>query len=440
MSMRMAVFTLCLLLISQSINAQSGRLRVETYDEVIKGAQSIEPSGNAAFGDETNLFDGQTSFRIADITAKTKSGLDVSLRRKLSLNNRDTGTAPHSYEIPLGVLDSVWQLDTPYMHGIFESAGWVSYNNNPNTRCSEGVGTAPRPVYGWGPFYNTIFNSLDYWSGNSINIPSIGEEAAWNIRHDRLANTMPSNGDIYKGVTKSNWFVSCIPSLRRGNGEGFKVTLPNGVSYDFDWMVEVGAPPIMAKRCMQSGCSNQVALPRKHVYIYATKVTDRHGNWVKYEYDGSHPHRLNRVLSNDGAQIDIAYLNNRINSATSHGRTWGYSYDNGVFSVIQPDGARWTSSYTQYFESLARSDYERLWMGGCTVNVRDMTSNSPPAIGNHASITITSPSGASGKFDFRKIIHGTNNTLGYCYLDVIVPPHTEQRFDGIPKVYQAVSL
>jgi len=57
------------------------------------------------------------------------------------------------------------------------------------------------------------------------------------------------------------------------------------------------------------------------VLLMASRVEDRHGNWVAYDYSGD---KLVGIRGSDGRAISIAYAGDRIASATANGRTWSY--------------------------------------------------------------------------------------------------------------------
>ena len=134
----------------------------------------------------------------------------------------------------------------------------------------------------------------------------------------------PDGEDRPRMVTKSNWKIYCGPTSNN-QGEGFIGIAPNGDRYEF---------------------SRRVAYRHKHENRYflfteaffVTKITDVHGNWVRYNYnDGG---KLS-ITSNDGRRID--YSGGR---AIANGRTWTFSHSTNPnlelgFKVTLPDGTYW---------------------------------------------------------------------------------------------------
>lgn len=100
-------------------------------------------------------------------------------------------------------------------------------------------------------------------------------------------------------------------------------------------------------------------LTRGRFYLVATKVEDRFGNFVNYNYNTSD--RLTSIAASDGRTISFAYNgSNVLTSATAHGKTWTYAYDAaGKFvSATLPDASKWEYALTGGFfrGSLSGSD------------------------------------------------------------------------------------
>lgn len=431
------------LLVVPCAHAQMGRGVNEVYEDVTKGAQTIQSLGVDMFGDQTNMIDGSTVFTVVDVAAKPNSGLPMSVGRKLAINARHLDSHGGGMDPAKEIFGNYWDLDVPYMRGTFAAeTGWVS--SIPGHRCRD-PDIAPRGVYGIGHFNNIYYESKDYWSGNRINIPGYGEEDLLGLPED---HQRPDDGRVYYGATKSDWRVSCVDTVA---GEGYLVTLPNGVSYRFDWLVTRSSSSIEDWSCRVGfygqPCYSGISLPRSEVTLYATLVTDRFGNWVSYDYDPINPHRLRSISSNDGALIDLSYHSNGKIASITHGdSSWSYVYgsNNQLTDVIRPDSSHWTYVYNNLVNVVL--NHQNLW-GGCNVdsNVGTRKSSVAPSAGDIASLVITHPSGATGDFRFRKIIHGTSYTPGYCHWRVVrigTPPITHEyaEMEGVPMAYQVVSI
>ncbi|MDQ3524605.1 MAG: RHS repeat protein [Chloroflexota bacterium] len=425
------------------VSAQStGRTVTEGYEEAIKGAQTITALGPDLFGEQTNLQDGVTTFRQTDLEIRTNSGLRMAVDRTLGINARDAESALYGNEL-LGD----WRLDVPAMHGIFdERTGWVVNRGNPQDRCSATMSSELAPPGVSSFTQGKSYNAEDYWSGNQINIPGKGSEPLLFLPSDRMR---PSDGLNYHGVTKSDWRVACLNQLKRGSGEGFLVRLPDGTKYYFDWMASRPAAPIMHIQCGviagEPECSLEyVNLRRIEALLYATRVEDRFGNWVEYDYDPVNPLHLRKITSSDGVTMQFGYVNGRLDAVSAGGRTWSYRYANRggttqLSEVIRPDLSRWEFSTDNIYTS-TRTDATALW-AECvpTENVGSMTSGQQPIPDQRSAVTMTHPSGATGTFLFRMLVHGTRNTPGACY-DPGPDVWGDEQVSVTPMAYHATSL
>lgn len=430
---------------------------LEDYDGLTKGVAVTAVSPSDIFGEKTSLSDGATSFAATDVNLKTNSGLTVSVGRKLSNAglslNTWAGTDP-----AMAVLGRYWVLDIPNMHGVFDRRnGWVVRDREyqggqfPDSwrgstqRCSVADYTPPT-VPSLDTFAKDYYDPSDYWAGNSISIPGAGEELLLNLA---ATHTRPNDGLTYYGGTKSNWKVACLSSIRNGAGEGFLVVLPNGQRYTFDWMVTRKSKRIVGVPSENSGGTG---IERSEVFLYATRVEDAHGNWLAYEYDAANPHRLLSIRSNDGVQAALRYNPlGKIESISSAGRTWTFEYtrytragvpaseyDYLLSAVVLPDGARWGYQYADNLD-IVNADVRSIWQQ-CTPNVGTMTSASAPGPNDTSWFTVTHPSGAIGEFRFRKLLHGTNRTVGTCVTRSDAPTWLSVRLYGSPMAYTVESL
>ncbi len=106
-------------------------------------------------------------------------------------------------------------------------------------------------------------------------------------------------------------------------------------------MVERGAATLRKK----DPNGSTYTVDRKRVFLLASRVEDRFGNWVNYNYVGD---QLTSITSSDGRSIAITYSNGRIAQAAANGRTWIYEYvaatdtvDGGLSAVTLPEGEKW---------------------------------------------------------------------------------------------------
>ena len=168
-------------------------------------------------------------------------------------------------------------------------------------------------------------NEGDYatvWDGNRMHIPG-------GVDDELLINTeakLPAlaDGNTYPWVTKSYYRLSCLASTANGYpGEAFVAVTPNGERYTFNWAVVHTAPAL--------NVGQSTFLNRSRIFLLATEVQDRFGNWVKYTYNGD---QLTRITASDGREIDITWSGNTVVSANAGSRTWSYGYSGGMLKTV----------------------------------------------------------------------------------------------------------
>lgn len=431
------------------------------YDERLRASKSLAALGEDLFGDRINLQDGTVAFRQTDIRLATNSALSLSIGRK-------SPSGKQGLDAQFAVFGRDWELDVPYMMATYDTRdGWNVVN--PDTtmslnRCSIGHFIPKVRVGPWPYYYSQAVPQHMYWNGIEINIPARGEER---MLEANAAQPMPGDGKTYTGTTKSGWRVSCLATIQNGSGEGFLVLLPDGTKYYFDWMANRNAIDLTDND--QVGVNGEGEDPwhllalLTDVFLYASKVEDRFGNYVKYTYDPAHPNRITKLESNDGARIDVLYNSaGQIATATTvaapgngSSRTWKYTYvvagsplptaEHVRLSEIEnPDGSKWTFSGSLKtsrgnltYGGLTESNF---WSDACAANPKDLKSTSPPPQGTTASVVMTHPSGARGEFKFRRLYQGTNNTPGKCMNLDYGPQALHFVSQGVPRAYPADSL
>ncbi len=137
-------------------------------------------------------------------------------------------------------------------------------------------------------------------------------------------------------------------------------------------------------------------LARDEVRISATRVEDRFGNWVTYDYIGD---QLQKIEANDGRKITFEYdaTSGKLRFARAHGRTWEYRYSSSkrLVEVVQPDTSKWsydTEVIVFVYQTLAATP-------SCGLGEYNLTSVV------RRTYTFTHPSGATGVFAFDPIRH-----------------------------------
>jgi hypothetical protein len=418
-----------------------------TYDEHIKKSRSFQQLDDNLFGDKVSLQDGALSFAYDDVVLLTNSSLRVSIGRK-SVADLQTRNTPGFH-----VFGSQWDLDVPYMMATYDTRdGWNVGSNVvgngwgeplPNyNRCTSGH-IRPRERLGPSPYYQSqpIYAHM-YWKGIQINIPGHGNEQFLKLNSSQA---LPNNGSIYYGTTKSGWKISCLPSLKNGVGEGFKVTTTDGVTYHFDWMATRDAVDLTDNNSVDAQGNGydpwHLLAPLTEVYLYVTKAEDRFGNSLIYTYDIAHPQRIKSIESNDSVRLDVNYsTDGRISTIVSNGRAWKYSYNGyDLLSLQLPDGSKWT--FTGAFSALSGSPNKiGFWSNACEMNPGDMSAYVSPDPSVLNTVFVTHPSGARGEFTYRSLYHGINNAPGGCGLFGSVDAGQYYGTWGVPSAYGVSSL
>ncbi|MBW8852536.1 MAG: wall associated protein, partial [Xanthomonadales bacterium] len=427
-----------LLLISGNVSAQISTDK--TYNEILRG-HHVAPLTGDLFGEQVNNKDGSTHFSQTDVSVPTNSGLRVEFTRHTPREKQGADSA----QFPLG---SGWEIDIPYMMATFDTRrGW---DNGGGARCS-GSQSGPTQTVGPSPDYNTtVMPAYLYWSGIHINIPGAGYE---NLLKQLSGHAIPQDGQTYIGATNGFWRVGCLPQLKNGAGEGFFVKLPNGTKYYFDWMASRNAFDVLNKEYYRDSNGDGtdptgLLVPTSDVFLYATKVEDRHGNIVNYNFDPANKHRLTSIVSSDGARLDITYnQTGQVSEVHALGQVWKYTYGAitpfgpKLTEVLLPDQSKWTFAGDMmwwYAKSpiLPAAFYDN----ACEQNATGYRSQDPAASYNLSTLVFTHPSGAQGTFVLRSLIHGSDNTPGGCGLFGSVMTDIWFGSYGVPSAYLAKSL
>ncbi|WP_293373494.1 RHS repeat-associated core domain-containing protein [Nevskia sp.] len=382
----------------------------EEWGNRIKQAEMIGPLGNDLFGDSINYYNGQLSFSVTDIDLKGNSSLPVQLTRTQTATDTD-GIVP-----PIQILG--WDINIPYMSGIFAyNYGWQVGTGTTN-RCSASSQLPPAAANSPG---SRLFAGNAFWRGNSINIPGYGSKLVLSPS----SVPAPTDGGGRRFVTVDHVQLRCLPSLANAGvvangftyaGEGFLAIAPDGTRYTFNWMasrqissLQRPAPPPPGS----TGTANYTeSLQRVEVRLYATRVEDRFGNWVRYDYEGS---TIKRIVANDGRQITFGHdAAGQIISATAHdsaadpstGRVWRYAGSR----VTLPDNTYWEYAYPTSVGFRLQYNTLPAYSGGpCYVPGTWLASTAAPR-----TMAVTHPSGAVGTFTLEPKRHGRYLVLNDC--------------------------
>ncbi|OOG64722.1 hypothetical protein B0E46_04730 [Rhodanobacter sp. B04] len=386
--MRHAMWMGLLALASMAAHAQSSSA-VEPYEEYgkhLRAAQEVTPLTSNMFGDQVSLYNGATEFDVTDIDLPGNSSLPVRFARRLEVDDRRQPTGN------LGGLGE-WDIEVPYIDGVFAAEnGWEVQNNAGQggvySRCS--VVTPPYTVIA--SLNNIQEPASQIWDGNQLHIPGETSE-------ELLQNTetkLPDNRTTYPWITKSFYHATCASSTANGYpGESFIVVSPSGVRYTFNWVVVNPDSVLQYQAPAPSGTGTINAdANRSRIFMLATEVDDRFGNWVKYTYNSAN--QLTAITANDGREIDIAWSGGLVQSATAGTRTWTYGYTAGgsLSSVTRPDGSQWTYAIVSgSLKTTKNPDNDKNPPSyHCQIDALPNTGSFVYAIG--------APSGAQGTFSF----------------------------------------
>ena len=383
-----------LLSVSGAAGAQDAQPWQE-YGQKVSTAQTVTALDGGSFGQTVSLYDGSTVFAATDISIPGNNALPVALGRRYVVEDRFQMTY-------LGGFGN-WDIDIPHIEGTFSSThGWVVAPPNApnrNSRCS----VQQVPYIG-----NSSFEAEDIWSGYRVHVPGMdGEEM---LKAIPGAYGAPADGQTYPWTTASQGRLKCLPTLQGGYaGEGFELVTPDGLRYRFDKVVERTIrsikKPIMG------------ALTRKRIYMLASRVEDRYGNWVSYSYSGD---KLQSITSSDSRSITLTWSGDKVSSATTNGRTWTYQYalDGTLASAVNPDNSRWSFSAT----GLLKAEYIEQLGAGVGPTFCD-----EPGLGQgHYEYGIAHPSGAHAIFSFDLLRHYRVGMDFACTRDI--PPHVVWTF------------
>ena len=367
------------------------------YDKRLRASEQLSALGSELFGDEVSLYTGQTAFRHVDIDVPGDSALPVQLSRRLTIAPQVDGEvydARGGPGNPYGGLAN-WSIEVPHIYGIFDSTyGW--------TIPVGALQQQPRCRTYFDPRVSSGLAVREVWSGNKVVIPGQGEKELLLFNPSYPPLQYPSDGRLPTWTTSDFDAFRCI-TLSGPQDEGFVMTTRAGVSYRFD---------VYTERVFPSVRSGKSSNPRKAVYLLASEVTDRHGNWVRYAYNGNgHP---SAITASDGRAITLNYFPaspERLQSASvtlsspAQTRTWTYTYTSQgpasplrLSAVTLPDNlSTWQFDYTVFNGSNA---YLNVTYDPPKPSGLECTEAQISGTGNRFDLRITHPSGAAGEFRF----------------------------------------
>ncbi|MEZ0469086.1 hypothetical protein [Luteimonas salinilitoris] len=351
---------------------------------MIAATSRQNPLDGSAFGDQISLFTGSTEFVVNDIEVKGNSGLPVTLGRRFIVRDKEGSVGDLTPFAIQGFHD--WDIEIPYISGTFDKMeGWVVGNSSDPHRLKR-CSTVRRPFVG--ALDTVVWNKV--WMGYDLHIPGMGEEKLLSAMPGAYGS--PNDGQSYPWVTKSNIRLRCLNSTENGYpGEAFVAITPSGTKYFFNWAIERSAAPINDGSTLSHNPTRQ----RKLVFLLATRIEDRFGNFVNYEFSGN---KVTSIVSSDGRSITLNYAGEKIVTATSSGRVWRYDYNSTTGDLLEvklPDGSSW-----RYEKNGNLKEFRVNYVAVNNPDIYDVCDPPPGFWNGPFTYTITHPSGAKASYTF----------------------------------------
>jgi len=425
-----AVLAIC----SCSVLAQSQVTPEDEYKKLIKVNEDVQPLGETPFGESVSLYNGSLSFEQTDISLPGTGPL-ISVSRSYHLRE-----AKESESVDGAFSD--WDIEIPKLTTVTANqmnvTGWQIDAPNADARCT--LFRRPPTVAmqqggaDWDPGV--------WWTGYQMVMPGGGSQ---DLLKRTSANTLAPQmtGLDFPIVTKQNWMVGCLASTDgSAPGEGFFAYAPDGTKYVFNHLIyrwapnmnrPIGSGPLSAQAV---GFRPMVAvddfLRRRQADMLVTRVEDRFGNYVTYNYDGAN---LTSITGSDGRTLSFTYEPgsariSTISMQASNGatRTWRYTYGTDVYHVLTkatlPDGSAWSFNLSSFLAS----DMDPA--GG--------TCSTPATLSDTSwTGTITHPSGLQGSFQVKGMVHGRSYVPRSC---VGTGFDTPGSYASLPRFYYQLTL
>ncbi|HET9025339.1 MAG TPA: hypothetical protein VFN64_12250 [Burkholderiaceae bacterium] len=422
----------------------------DEYMKRLKLYQTVEPYGDTPFGESIDLYTGQVTFNQTDVVLEG-TGPTIRIGRSRSSTGYDTQgmeSAPAHYF-------GDWTMDLPRIDTLVAAQRYTLGTPGTNWRMSVSS-TDPASFLRCTNFRSPYVGQSgivleDWWRGYEL-VLGDGSSQPLLVRAAGYIGK-PAISAAFPVVTLSTLQMTCLPATKNGTpGEGFLAYAPDGTKIWFDWLVGSLYSPVNMPllETMQAGGSvasetdpsaepapadgeaSPSAVPggggiavqeRMQVSMFATRVEDRFGNWVVYNYTPDTA-QLTSITASDGRKVTLAWTGAQVTSVTAmpgtpDARTWTYGYTGSkLTTVTQPDLSKWTFDLKRTGEGAP----EPVSVSSCSHRSDPNT----PTTGGELS-TITAPSGLVGTFLMQMRWHGRSYTGSYCDTDTsgsreMVPP------------------
>lgn len=330
----------------------------------LKVNEAVTAHTTELLGERIDLSTGAITFSHTDVVIPGPAGLDIVISRSWRGGRRQL----HSMSM------GDWELELPRIQtyavrtrgiGLQFSTSWGQ-----GEACSGEF--YPSPVRSDGTSNSRVIYPQEYFNGVDLIVPGRGVEKLLTI------------ADGHR--TRSNWRLRCFTN--DDGREGFIGQSPDGLEYTFD---------VETSRAGHTIKSDFVPVPIYNLYMYVSKIRDRFGNEIHYQYLSDKI----RITATDGRVVTINYNADDVISSieTSQG-TWIYGYTKDSYgrskltAATLPDGSAWALD-------LASAAYGAgsLAQPGLICEPINVTYQA----------RLTHPNGTRGTFTIRPTYHGRTN-------------------------------
>ncbi len=397
----------------------------DEYSKNIAHHSAVSTLTDTFAGDHIELSSGKLEIIQTDVDLPGNNALPVRVGRRFEV--ADVYSGGHF---------GLWTLDIPNVHGTFSEYGWVAEDSSTN-RCSSY--SAP-PIVNAGDAW---WDPNEYWHGTFFYLPGSGDSELLQFIGNQHA---PNDGGAYHAMTKEGAVARCVTLSATSaggiqGGEGFEIVTRNGVVYTLNQMavryrghlkkstthmaqglVSAGSSTKETKNqsvVIQPQASVGYILGRDDYFLFPTKVTDRFGNTVTYNWSTNNPWQLLSILGSDGRRLDFTYVaadSEKVATVSDGTRTWQYAYSIAMGTdyadtVTLPDNTMWTYRLgTLHSMSLAPNGSSCSSMDGTIARTAYAdASNTPTRSGS-----ITGPSGATVTFNLGRVLLGRSHLVFNC--------------------------
>ncbi|WNL46179.1 hypothetical protein RKE25_00675 [Dyella sp. BiH032] len=398
-----------LLLLSTGLAAQQNISPELEYKKLLKIDEDIQPLGENPFGENIGLYNGSLSFSQTDISLSGTGPL-LQLTRSFRITGKDDTDGFANWAF------ADWELDLPRITTIAATQqnvqDWMVDGPSPLAICTH-IGIPPVVMKPGGITSRQNWGADEWWHGYQLVMPGGDSQDILGRSQGNYAYAPQMPGQVFPALTKKHWMIGCLPQAANDSTrEAFFALAPDGTKYTFDYFGYSQAPIITKPIPLSDGETDD--LYREYAALLVTKIEDRFGNWLHYNYTGGN---LTSITASDGREISLQYNSNgtiaSVTAQPSSGtpRTWTYSY--GTFPatgqptltrVTQPDQSEWGFAMANL---KYQPDLTPNILGDC---------NSPGVVAPSSwSGSITHPSGLTGTFTVTAIKHGRSHAPKSCW-------------------------